>query len=162
MATRGKPDDGLRRLFKTELEMLQFHMQSVETGGTGQGIPDTNFCASPNVNARGPRGTSGIEGWIEYKATDGHAVTLRPEQIGWIERRVRCGGRVFIAVRRRHAGGVRLGTPVDELHLLPGHVARAARLGGLRDPEVLSARLGLWHGGPARWEWREVADALLR
>ena len=146
--TRGKPDDGLRRLFKTELEMLQFHCQSVETGGTGQGIPDTNFCCR------------GVEGWIEYKATDGHAVTLRPEQIGWIERRVRCGGRVFIAVRRRHEGGARRGLPVDELHLIPGYAARQARLGGLRDPEVLSARLGLWQGGPSKWCWAEVAECL--
>lgn len=147
--SRAKPDDGLRSIFKSHLETMGFHMQSVETGGTGQGIPDTNFCVS------------GIEGWVEYKATDGWAVTLRPEQIGWIERRLRHGGRVLIAVRRRHAGGPRLGQPVDELHLLPGHVARLARIGGLRAPEVLEAALGRWCGGPSRWDWSSVAEALV-
>jgi hypothetical protein len=145
---RSKPDDGLRRIFKAELEVLQFHCQSVETGGTGQGIPDTNYCVE------------GVEGWIEFKATDGHAVTLRPEQIGWIERRLRHGGRVWIAVRQRHDGGPRRGAAVDALHLLPGHVARAARLGGLRASEVVANRAGLWQGGPSRWDWSEVAQIL--
>jgi hypothetical protein len=143
-----RPDHGLRSIFKENLERLHFHMQSVETGGTGQGICDTNFCRD------------GVEGWIEYKWTDGHAVTLRPEQIGWIERRTRCGGRVLIAVWRAHEGGARRGSPVSELYLLPGHLARQARLGGLRDPSVRSALLGLWQGGPSRWNWPEVAEAL--
>jgi len=147
--SRTRPDDGLRPIMKTNLEMLRFHCQSVETGGTGQGIPDTNYCCD------------GVEGWYECKATDGHAVTLRPEQIGWIERRLRCGGRVFVAVRRRHQGGPRLGAACDELHLLPGHLARRARLGGLRDPEVLAGCAGRWLGGPQRWDWRAVAEALL-
>ena len=149
MMSRGKPDDGLRPIMKRNLELLRFHCQSIETGGTGQGIPDTNFCCD------------GVEGWYECKATTGWTVDLRPEQIGWIERRLRCGGRVFVAVRRRHLGGARRGAAVDELHLLPGHVARAARLSGLRDPEVRSAALGCWVGGPSRWDWQSVAAALL-
>lgn len=160
--SRAKPDDGLRPIFKSHLELLGFHMQSVETGGTGQGIPDTNFCV--NDPAHCPpigRTFSGIEGWVEYKSTSGWTVDLRPEQIGWIERRVRVGGRVLIAVRRRHGGGPRLGRPVDELHLLPGRVARLARIGGLRAPEVLEAALGRWCGGPSRWDWDRVAEALI-
>lgn len=134
---------------KTHLEMLRFHCQSIETGGTGAGIPDFNFCRE------------GVEGWVECKSTDGWAVTLDPPQIGWIERRVRCGGRVLIAVRRRHQGGPRLGSAVDELHLLPGHLARAARIGGLRAPDVADQTLGRWQGGPSRWAWDQVAQALL-
>lgn len=143
-----RPDHGLRAIFKSNLETLRFHMQSIETGGTGQGICDTNFCRD------------GIEGWIEYKWTSGHSVPLRPEQIGWIERRVRCGGRVLIAVWRQTAGGPRIGPAASELYLLPGHVARLARTGGLRHPEVVAERLGLWQGGQSRWNWPEVAEAL--
>lgn len=146
-------DDGLRSLFRENLP--DFDWQSVETGGTGRGIPDSNFCAKPLLPHH-----SGYEGWIEYKSTDGYAVALRPEQTGWITRRVRFGGRVWIAVRRRHGGGPRLGDPVDELHLIPGGLAVAARVGGLRAPPVLRAAR-CWHGGPGRgWDWRAVAAAL--
>lgn len=139
-------DAGLRPLFRQHLP--QFDWQSVETGGTGRGCPDSNFCVR------------GVEGWIEYKSTDGYEVSLRPEQIGWIARRVRHGGRVWIAVRRRNAGGPRRGPPCDELWLLPGGIAVQARQGGLRDPLVVR-RAVVWRGGPGRWDWPAVAGRLL-
>lgn len=139
-------DGGLRQLFRDHLPGV--HWQSVETGGTGRGIPDSNGCCD------------GVEFWVEFKQTDGWSVTLRPEQIGWIERRTRHGGRVWIAVRRRHAGGVRRGTSVDELYLLPGRLARAARLNGLRSDALGPHLLGPMTGGPSRWNWDAVAEAL--
>lgn len=145
-------DDGLRPLFRKHIR--EFDWQSVETGGTGRGIPDSNYCSL---------GTNGIglEGWVEYKATHHYTVDLSPEQIGWITRRVRHGGRVWIAVRRRHDGGPRLGDPVDELHILPGRFAVEARIGGLRHPSI-QEEARRWHGGPtAGWNWCEIA-ALLR
>lgn len=145
-----RPDDGLRPIFKSNLERMRFHCQSVETGGTGSGVPDTNYCRD------------GVEGWIEYKATSGWTVDLRPEQIGWVERRVRCGGRVWIAVRRRHDGGPRRGPPCDELYMFPGALVRPARLEGLRSTRLAADLFGPLDGGPSRWDWDAVAALLTR
>lgn len=142
-------DAGLRPLFRKHLP--QFDWQSIETGGTGRGIPDSNYCVM---------GTHGIghEGWIEYKSTDGYVVDLRPEQVGWIMRRVRRGGRVWIAVRRSHDGGPRRGPPVDELWIFGGGLAVEARTGGLLAIENRARR---WHHGPtAGWDWGAVAGVL--
>ncbi len=79
-------DGGLRQIFQKYLP--EFHWQSVETFSTGRGVPDLNYCF---------RGT---EGWIELKRRVGNRVALSPEQIAWIERRGRAGGRVFVAVRK--------------------------------------------------------------
>lgn len=143
-----KSDGDLRPLFRQHIP--QFHWQSIETGGTGRGVPDTNFGAP-----------GGIERWIEFKQTGGWVVTLRPEQVGWHCRRARLGVTTWIAVRRWHAGGVRRGPPADELHLLPGRVAVEAVAGGLRDPVVCRTSL-VWAGGPGCWDWDAVADALTR
>lgn len=150
---RAKPDDGLRPLFRKHLP--HFDWQSVETGGTGRGVPDSNYCFG------------GVEGWVEFKSTDGWTVTLRPEQIGWIARRTRCGGRVWIAVRRRTEGGPR-SPATDDLWLIPGALAVTARQGGLR---AVHGRPGVrvWSSdapngaplGPATWQWAAVADTLL-
>lgn len=138
-------DGGLRTLFREKLRE-GFHWQSIETGGTGRGIPDSNYCCD------------GIEGWVEFKQTEGWAVTLRPEQIGWLVTRSMRGGRVFIAVRRQHDGGVRRGESVDELWLLRGAAARELRTQGLQGGVGV---LGVWSGGPAGWDWQGVRARLL-
>jgi len=138
-------DGGLRPIFREHLRHMDW--TSIETGGTGRGVADSNFCSN------------GTEGWVEFKQTEGYAVTLRPEQIAWISRRVRHGGRVLIAVRRWHDGGPRRGSPCDELWLLPGSVAALARAAGLRG--VASSALGVWEGGPSRWDWGQIGQALL-
>ena len=63
--------------------------QVLETGGTSLGIPDSNYLSK-----------TGVEGWVEFKWTDGWAVTLRDMQVGWLLRRARYGGRCWVAVRR--------------------------------------------------------------
>ena len=131
-----KIDGGLRPLFR--LKILTFDWQSVETGGTGRGIPDSNFCAP-----------GGIEGWVEYKATASNQIGLRPEQIGWILRRVRHGGRVWVAVRQRRTGE-------DRLWLLPGRLADARLLSA----DSVQSAAPRWDGGPSRWDWDAVASAL--
>jgi hypothetical protein len=139
-------DDGLRPLFRKHL--IGFHWQSVETGSTGGGVPDSNYCRA------------GQEGWIEFKATGGYVVDLKPFQIGWICARVRHGGRVWIGVRRRNDGGPRRGKPVDELWLIPGVLAVEAKTTGLKGmakrKEVMH-----WDGGPSAWRWDIVADRLV-
>ena len=139
-------DGGLRKILPSHLS--KFHWQAIETGGTGRGIPDMNFCFG------------GIEGWVENKLTTADAVNLSPEQVGWIERRCRAGGRVFIGVRRLCKAGPRR-VAKDEFHLYPGVAARELKVLGLS--RIASAkRLGLWAGGPAKWDWNAIAAALTR
>jgi hypothetical protein len=133
-------DGGLRTLFRNKLQ-VGWHWQSIETGGTGLGVPDSNFCFG------------GVEGWVEFKQTDGWTVDLRTEQISWLTTRHERGGRVFVAVRRKNQGGPRRGDPVDELWLWPGSLARRLKVEGLRIDEPC---LYLGEGGPARWEWKKI------
>ena len=133
-------DGGLRKLFHAHLP--QIHFTSIETGSTGRGIPDDNYC------------DDGHEGWIEYKTTENYTVGLRPEQVGWLLRRTRAGGRTFVAVRRRHGGGRRRGARVDELWLYNGAGARVLAELGMK--ACRGAALGIWESGPARWDWEKV------
>lgn len=138
-------DDGLRSQFRTNLRR-GFHWNSIETGGTGKGIPDSEFCCES------------IARWIEFKWTDGWAVTLLPEQVAWHVSRAERGGTSFVAVRRHHDGGVRKGPPQDELWLYHGKWAVELKAGGLRAGVPC---LGVWEGGPARWDWPAVRRVLL-
>lgn len=140
-------DGGLRKIFHDRLR-AGFHWQAIESGLTGLGIPDSNFCCG------------GVEGWVEMKATSGWAVEFRLEQPSWHRTRIARGGRTFVAVRRAHGGGVRRGDPVDQLWLCRGVWAQTLSREGLRCPEIVWE--GVWSGGPARWGWDEVRAALLR
>jgi hypothetical protein len=131
---RSKPDSGLRAIFRKHLP--SFDITSIETGITITGVPDANFCCA------------GVEGWIEMKACTHWQVGIRAAQIGWIEHRLDHGGRVFIAVRRAQR----------ELWLFYGSMVRQ-----LQDRRLDKVpRLGLWDGGPARWDWDAVAILLTR
>ena len=121
------------------------HWQRVETGGTGRGIPDINGCLD------------GVEVWIENKATDGWTAGLRPEQVGWIDRRARAGGRVFVLVRRTTVSGPRRGDAVDDLYLHAGRdVVELAQRGLQQGPRPLLHS----SGGPSRWNWASVRNWL--
>ena len=91
----------------------------------------------------------GHEFWIEFKETQHWSVSLRPEQIGWLCRRSRAGGRVFIAVRR--AG--------KELWILNGGCAVELREYGLRRCHP-SAVLATYGGGPKAWDWGDILAIL--
>lgn len=136
-----KIDGGLRGLF--EQNMRRVHWQAIETGLTGKGVPDLNGCLD------------GVDFWVELKQTPEWAVTLEPEQVGWILRRCRKGGRVFIAVRRKCAAGPRR-PAADELWLMAGAEAREAKDGGLRAVNPL----GVWTGGPSQWAWDDLLAIL--
>lgn len=135
-------DGGLRKLFR--LHLPEAHWTSIETGGTGLGIPDSEYCFP-----------GGRQGWVEFKQTSAIAVRVAPEQVAWAERRVRVGGRVALAVRCKTPASARR-TVRDALFLYGGAQARAVLLNGLRTPPM-----GLWEGGPARWNWREIKDILI-
>jgi hypothetical protein len=139
----GRIDGGLRAEFRKHLP--NFDWVSIESCTTGGGIPDSNFCYK------------GIEGWLEFKLTLGHTVPLSPEQIGWILRRVRNGGRVFIAVRQRAPQGPRREAR-DILWLIPGHGAKLAKQHGLA---ALIDGVEDHHGGPAQWDWRAIGTQLI-
>lgn len=136
MTSPSGPDGGLRRELRARLPGWQF--THVESPTTAPGCPDTEFCAP-----------GGAQGWVECKRTAAFTLTFRPLQVGWIERRTRLGGRVFVAVRRLTLKGA------DELWIYPGEKVRALVDRGLR---VLP--LGCWAGGPAAWDWEEVGNNL--
>ncbi len=137
-------DGGLRPLFRQYLPDL--HWQSIETAVTGAGVPDSNYCRD------------GCEGWVEFKQTKAWAVQVAPAQVGWIERRIRAGGHVFVAVRRQSHGGPRT-TPCDELYLYHGRAIRDLRVGGIK---AATAALILTNaGGPSNWNWGLVRQSLL-
>lgn len=125
-----KIDGGLRQLFRANLR--QAHWNSVETGGTAQGVPDSEYCFP-----------GGPCGWVEFKQIRGWVVPLRPAQIGWLTRRSRMGGRCWVAVRKE-------GT----LWLVPGSEAAAIREVGMRGITPVG------EGGPSEWDWAEIAEQL--
>lgn len=134
-------DGNLRKLFQKHLP--EAHWQAVESFSTGQGMPDANYCFP-----------GGAEGWIENKQTSGWTVDMRPEQIAWLERRSRLGGRTFIAVRRQVPTGPRRGAAVDGLWLYLGSQARELASRGLKNPK--DEPLFKWSGGPANWNWPDI------
>jgi hypothetical protein len=136
-------DGGLRQLYQKHLPT--FHWQGVETWSTGQGVPDCNFCAE------------GSEGWIENKVTHTNAIKFQTEQIGWIERRRRAGGRVFIGVRKTWDAGPRKGAAGDLFYLFAGDAVRALAVGGLG----AAIPILMCSGGPAKWAWPEIRTNLL-
>ena len=147
-------DGDLRKIFRNKLKK-GFHWQSIETGGTGLGIPDSNFCTLPAEWDR--VAGAGREGWVEFKQTDGWAVTLSTEQVGWHKTRAMYGGVTFIAIRRWHDGGPRKGDAVDELWIYRGMYAGELKDSGLRCGVPC---LGIYEGGPSGWCWRAVGDVL--
>lgn len=136
-------DGGLRPLFRQKLPTI--HWVSIETGGTGRGIPDSNGCRDGN------------EFWVEFKQTKTHSVGLRPEQVAWLMRRSRVGGSCFVAVRCRTEAGPRRGPARDELWLFRGSDAVELKQDGLN----CCLHLGVWEGGPANWCWAEIERQLL-
>lgn len=132
-------DGDLRAQFRDHLPA--FHWQAIETGLLGRGIPDMEYCYR------------GAQGWVENKKTDAWAVDVRPEQVAWLLRRRRAGGRAFLAVRRYNVARQRVGA-YDELWLLRGEYAIEVQEVGLRcDPRAI---IGVWRGGPRAWSWAEV------
>ena len=74
-------------LLRTNL--TQIHLQRIETGMTGAGVPDVNGCGK------------GKEFWIELKEIhSGNKLTLRPMQISWLAKRASHGGQVFVMARK--------------------------------------------------------------
>lgn len=126
-------DGGLRKDFRTNLK--DWHWQSIETGGTGKGVPDSNFCKS------------GLEGWIEFKKTLGWTVGLAPEQSAWHMRRWRAGGYTLIAVKQIRKGG-------DVLWLFLGNQAENLLEGGLTGGPCV----GRWD---RPWPWPEIGKVIL-
>ena len=74
-------------------------------------------------------------------------------QIGWILTRIRHGGIVFIAVRRRNKTD-------DELWLIHGKAIRLLTNSSLNELPN-SSIAGQWAGGPANWDWDNVLTILI-
>ena len=71
--------------------LLDFHLQRIETGITGSGVPDVNGCKK------------GKEFWVELKEIhSGNSLTLRPMQVSWLAKRAMYGGQVFVLARKNN------------------------------------------------------------
>lgn len=137
-------DGGLRSLFRQNLKE-GFQWTSVESGTTGSGIPDSEFCCN------------GESGWIEYKLTSVWAIGISAEQCAWHRARYMRGGRSFIAIRRKHNGGPRKGPPVDSLYIYSGQYASFLRSDGLKTE---AEKLGYWVGSPRDWDWSAIRQII--
>lgn len=137
--TEMSQDAGIRQLLRKYLPDGDWN--SVETGATAGGVPDSNYCFP-----------GGIEGWVEGKRTLAWKVEVRPLQFGWHSRRSRQGGRSFIMVRRLSGGK-------DECYLFPGSRAEEfSRAGSTLKGWVCP----MWQGGPDAWNWAEIRGILCR
>ena len=126
-------DHGLRKIFRDNLRRLNFDVIAIETRGVSTGAPDTNYCGG------------GIEGWVEHKRMEHGRVTIRPAQVGWIERRLDHGGRVFVAVRY-------------QLKLWLFHGSSIRQLQTQKVEEV--AHILHYDAGPGAWNWPDIAHTL--
>lgn len=115
------------------------HVQRIETGSTGRGIPDVNLC------------WDGVETWLELKIVKGKRVDLSPEQVAWHYRRARAEGRSWI-VARDAADGPRKGK-YDRIYAWPGAVAASVQGQGIAAP-------GAWVW-ERPWDWQPLLETLL-
>lgn len=128
-------DGGLGKIFREHLPKI--HWVRIETM-TGRGVPDLNYCGA------------GKEGWVETKLAKGWMVGLRPEQVAWLMRRHRAGGKVFIAVRRKNK-------TADQLFIVRGEHAATLLEEGLQGTPC--SLLG--EGYPVIWDWPAIKEILL-
>lgn len=142
---RKEIDGGLRPIFRSK---LKFHWQSLESHSTGKGTPDSNYCSQ------------GVEGWIEFKKCEGNKVaSLKGEQVGWIETRIRHGGIVWLAIRQRK---LLANAPMaDRLWLIRGPRVRLLYEGGLSACNAFRGDTWGWDGGPGAWDWAEIGRILV-
>lgn len=141
-------DGGLRTLFHSHIP--EFHWVAIETGLTHSGVPDSNYCYG------------GKDRWVEFKQTETYRIKQTkktPFQIAWHERRARAEGKTFLAVRRWHDGGVRLGAAVDELYIFSGTLIRQVYTNSMVHPA--SRHVFFSPGGPSFWDWKKVRSVLL-
>jgi len=137
-------------MFRQHLRELRW--TTIECGAASPGVPDSHYIA---------RG--GVEGWVEFKQTDANKISsLTAEQVTWLETHERHGGRAWIACRRRHGGGPRLGDSVDELWMVSGGLARVVLRGGLAalPSESRGESWRRWAGGREPWDWPAVRGVL--
>lgn len=69
----------------------EIHSQRIETGGTGKGVPDVNYCHE------------GKEIWMELKSIDGLKSELSPFQMAWLFNRSKVGGNCFVLIRKNNS-----------------------------------------------------------
>jgi hypothetical protein len=133
-------DGGLRSLFIKHLTPFGFDCQAIETGGTGLGVPDMNYCYQ------------GLEGWCEFKKTSAWAIQISAEQVGWLSRRQRAKGVCYVVIRRKCSAGPRR-KAADELWIYEGQDAAQLKEFGLKAPIPVLLKL---MGGPSKWDWNQV------
>ncbi len=128
----GTTDHGLRAEFFKNIPSAQW--TAIETAPVSIGVPDSEYAFS-----------GGVTGWIEFKyARHWKFKFSSVEQIGWIARRARLGGRVWIAVKRGET----------ELWMVPGSFVEQLADDGLQ------AVASQAHVFIKPWEWSQIQDLL--
>jgi hypothetical protein len=136
-----KVDGGLPQLLIERLPHVDW--VRIESGMTARGAPDMNGCRS------------GTDCWVEAKLAAGWVVKkAKAQQVAWLERRTRAGGRCIVAVRQTGAKGR------DVLWLFRAGALRLLFDGSRLDQIPAEMRLGRHTGGPAVWRWNEIEAAL--
>jgi hypothetical protein len=136
----GKRDGDLRAIFRAHFP--DWHWTAIESG-CSPGVPDSEFCTG-----------DGRAGWIEFKTVGAWAVNLRPQQVLWIEQRIKHNGLVSICVRRRPTVGEFKGR--DELWFIAGRYTRLLIAAGLK--ATPATVLGI--NGPRSWNWAALEGLL--
>lgn len=141
-------DAGLRRLVQDHLSKADGWLwTAVETGATHAGVPDSFWAHEPSQRC----------GWVEHKATQGWAVTIRPHQIAWMERHQRAGVRCHMLIRAMGKGSAK--QKGDSLWIIGGAAVRMLAERNLGDLPS-AAIMGYWSGEPHKWDWAAVARIL--
>ncbi len=122
-----KADGGLRAIFHQHIKDAQW--TAIETGVVSLGVPDSEYCFP-----------GGVQGWIEFKRCAGNVVTIRPQQVAWIDRRSRLGGRVFVGVMNK-----------KDLLIYSGRDVRALKTSGLKGATPLLTG----------WDWDKIRQLLM-
>lgn len=136
-------DGGLRPIFRNKLPHIFW--TTVETGSTQLGVPDSHGIYKA------------VPFWIEFKWTEANAISFKPEQIGWLLRYHRSGGRCFVGIRQLCDAGPRRPAR-DNLYIFAGTMAPMLQNYGLSNLKPL----GSWMGGPANWDWTKASIILTR
>jgi hypothetical protein len=157
LGVMSEQDGGLRRLFKQKLGPPEWFWETIETGGTSSGVPDSYFVRRAGVV---PHQNDGRSCWCEWKWTDGLTPAFKPAQVRWHALHSDAGGRSLIGVRQ--TGRARSGAARDRLWIVAGAAVVALAEQGV---EAVPGKFLIYVTppevpGPEQWDWKTVADRL--
>lgn len=94
-----KTESRFRNQLVNEMRLEGFEVQTIESGGTGRGIPDVYFAKLDGTRIGDPV----FNGWIELKnitteLSDPVVIDFRAGQLEWLNRFAKAGVNVYLGV----------------------------------------------------------------